>query len=405
MSPSSTEQTLPKYYVGLLCLLAFSIPIFKVWSTIPMVLLAIYWLASGNWSSKWYNLKTRPTVWLWVLFYGLYLLGMVYTENAGFGWGNVKGKVPLFALPLMIGSMPSIGKQWRKVFQWFGVGVVSAILVSLGYAAYVYVSSGENIFFYMSLLELIKVHPTHFALYINFCLLFVLYDLLYTDVKWSLVRKLIYTAIAILMVVFMVLLAARMQIIVSLLVSVGMVVVRIFQRANWKMLVGFTAVIALLVTLLWSLDFTRSRFYYLRNYKFDFQQEEKWNGASVRLAIWTCATQLIEDKPVLGYGTGDSQDALQSQYEKNHFDHATLHRYNAHNQYLQTTLEVGLLGLFAFLAALFAPLDKQDAHYKLWLALVLLTMVTESLLMLQGGIVFMAMWAPLLLYAKPKPSE
>ena len=78
---------------------------------------------------------------------------------------------------------------------------------------------------------------------------------------------------------------------------------------------------------------------------------KKTNSSSgARQAIWGVALNLIKDKPILGYGTGDGKQVLLDAYKERGLNTLYEKKYNTHNQFLQTGLSLGVIGfLFLFL--------------------------------------------------------
>lgn len=73
----------------------------------------------------------------------------------------------------------------------------------------------------------------------------------------------------------------------------------------------------------------------------------------IRLAIWQSALQKIAHSPFLGYGTGDSLQAMLESYSKNNFKIGIENSFNAHNTYLELWLQLGIIGPLLFILSLF----------------------------------------------------
>lgn len=75
-------------------------------------------------------------------------------------------------------------------------------------------------------------------------------------------------------------------------------------------------------------------------------------GFATRLLSWDAAISLIRERPILGYGHTDTQEALNNKYESKGYVFPLKGQYNAHNLWLQSWLENGipaiivLLGIF-----------------------------------------------------------
>ena len=113
-----------------------------------------------------------------------------------------------------------------------------------------------------------------------------------------------------------------------------------------------------------------------------------------RLLIWQSAVSVIKENVLVGVGTGDTNDALLKTYKTNQYSGALESRLNAHNQYLQTFIAIGIIGFLALMSMLFIPLytalKKRDILYLLLLLLICFNLLFESMFERQAGVVFYA---------------
>ena len=81
---------------------------------------------------------------------------------------------------------------------------------------------------------------------------------------------------------------------------------------------------------------------------------------------------------------------MSNEFEKRDLKIPLKQNYHAHNEYLQTLLNYGAIGLIIVLCALFWPfkkaLDRKNFLAVFWIALVALTAVTESIFSRQWGL-------------------
>jgi O-antigen ligase len=119
------------------------------------------------------------------------------------------------------------------------------------------------------------------------------------------------------------------------------------------------------------------------------------NGSSVRLILWTVATQVFKENP-LGVGTANVDDYLHTKLTKLKQYTLAEKYYNPHNQYLQSGIEIGVIGLAVLLLLLFkaANLAWKQRNYLLFFVVFNLAfnMLFESMLQRQSGIVFYTFW-------------
>lgn len=123
-----------------------------------------------------------------------------------------------------------------------------------------------------------------------------------------------------------------------------------------------------------------------------------------RWLTWKAAVMAIDEAPLLGYGIGDAKDVLVAKYKELgvEYQNHIKHRYNAHNQFLQTWLETGVIGIFILLFVftwLAFYMRRSSNEFAVFLALFIALMF-ESMLVRFNGIVFFSIIVPLLLKKK-----
>jgi O-antigen ligase len=113
-----------------------------------------------------------------------------------------------------------------------------------------------------------------------------------------------------------------------------------------------------------------------------------------RIALWTTALEIIKKNFLIGVGTGDVKDNLLDTYRKNGIFYAFDHKLNAHNQYLQTSIALGLAGFLVLVAILLFPalraLQRHQDIYLVFLFIFSIAILSESMLEIQAGVVFYA---------------
>ena len=117
---------------------------------------------------------------------------------------------------------------------------------------------------------------------------------------------------------------------------------------------------------------------------------------AARVEIWNISSELIAEKPFLGHGTSNEQEVLVSAYEQEGFNNFVEKKLNAHNQFLQTGIAVGFLGMLVLILMLLIPLYFSYKHnYYLYASFILLigfNFMTEAMLERQAGVVFYALF-------------
>ena len=190
-----------------------------------------------------------------------------------------------------------------------------------------------------------------------------------------------------------ILLSSRMELLVLLFVSflaLGYYDGKVAKR--WLMAVFKMLVLAsITVFLLGMFPVNKARYVEMVDIEQDYK-ENQWGGRSIRIHKWLNTMELISEQPFLGTGAGDMQEKLMETYKKNDFLIAYDLKFNPHNQYLQTWASSGMIGLFLLLAILLYSLiyaiDSKNALYIALVLVIALSMLTESMLQRQKGLVF-----------------
>lgn len=115
------------------------------------------------------------------------------------------------------------------------------------------------------------------------------------------------------------------------------------------------------------------------------------SGTEVRIVMWTVSTKVFKMYP-LGVGTGNVDEVLFDHLNQMGQSELAKKNYNPHNQYLQTGIETGWLGLIILLSIIGLGTYKafQQRNWLLLLMVVSLAFnnLFESMLQRQSGIVF-----------------
>ena len=125
--------------------------------------------------------------------------------------------------------------------------------------------------------------------------------------------------------------------------------------------------------------------------------------------IWWYSFEITNDNFLMGVGTGDVKDNLLDKYREKQMFNALGLELNAHNQYLQTTLALGILGLIILMVTLVLPalygLEVKHYLYLIFLILIAFNFLFESMLETQAGVVFYAFFNTYLFAIKKDPAS
>ncbi|MCB0642893.1 MAG: O-antigen ligase family protein [Phaeodactylibacter sp.] len=377
-----------RYCMMLFCL---GLPLHPRIATLSLVAALVNELLEGQWRQKLNGLKRRVPL-LFFVFYALFLIGLSYSSNTVSALSSLETKLPFLVCPLLFFSRPPLDSgAYRRLLDAFILGCLSAALFCLAWAGGVYVQTGASTFFYKELSEHIGGHPTYMAMYTGLALFFVV-NRLWQEGDWRQATLAFSLAVglSLFFLVFLVLLSARMELLAIFLLLGLSLLVGMYQRQQLfrgLLLLGLSAV--LLGAIVWSVPTTRQRFERALHSALHRDADDDGN---VRWQIWDAAgSVLAQNNRWFGLGTGDVQQALDEAYAVKGYVAALEPHLNAHNQYYQLLLAIGLVGMLCWLLilALGFRIGIADSIPLLWfVALFALSCLTESMLESQRGTLF-----------------
>jgi hypothetical protein len=111
---------------------ACSLPLSKYLSSAAQILLVITWLAEGRFDEKWRRIKMRPQILIFTLLFIVPLIAMAYSEDLVYGLKDLRVKLPLFLMPVVLGSIkPLSRKEMGIILAGFVAAVIIGSLISL----------------------------------------------------------------------------------------------------------------------------------------------------------------------------------------------------------------------------------------------------------------------------------
>jgi O-antigen ligase len=124
------------------------------------------------------------------------------------------------------------------------------------------------------------------------------------------------------------------------------------------------------------------------------------NSTNIRYSIFKCATSVIPNAGIFGYGIGDGKNQLVDCYKED-VQFLAINKYNSHNQFLGIILNVGYLGLLIFAVFLLYHLIRAfyNKNY-LFIALLLfycIVMFSENILERENGVLYFSFFLNLFL--------
>ena len=402
-----------RIYFYLILLLAFVIPFHNRVVAAVIALIGLNWILEFNFREKFMRLKqSRRKCYLlsFGILYLMYGLGVFYSSNLDApyvgAYANMEEKLSLLVFPLLFSTITFDAfnnNYFRRILDFFIAGnlINGFLLLAISYSDYLQGAGDVTSFYYTHLAH--GRHPSYLALYFAFSIAILIQRLIQHAGGYS---KKHYFQMALILIfqVFVVLLSSKAGIL-SLALLYGIVFMYLLLKKRLyplrKLFIPFLLMGSFFITLL-PFPHAYGRFITVKssieNAK-EIPAETKESSAE-RILIWKSTWGVIEENPVFGVGTGDVKDALMEGYQANHVQGAINDKLNAHNQYLQITVALGIFGLILLLLSLTIPLyfsfRKNALLYILFLLLIGFNFLFESMLERQAGVVFYAFFNSLM---------
>ena len=401
--------------------------VFSVWAmavAIPWwpgalpVLLILFLLAallSKQKGARTFDLRS-PLPWM-AMFYLWHVTGMLWSEDVDFGLLDLGIKLSMLVVPLAVwwrsGSAPFSSERVLKAFV-ISCAAFMAILIFRGAGLYAWeawssmqgrIIPGAPYWNHMFSSYLTwYVHPSYVAYYLVIALAAWTLTDLYERVSPAWTR-----VVLLVLVIGVVLCNSKMGWIALALLGPYVLVVRWRKKGLRRTLLmsGVVAIVgfgALYVTVPGVRGKVTDAVAAMK-----MEDASAHDSSSARRTVWHAALQLATEAPLLGQGTGDVKNELIERYERNGYVYALEHRLNAHSQFLQTQVALGLVGSILLIGSLLFPLivafRRRDHLLIVFLLCTALNWSVESMLEVQAGVLPFMFIAMVLTWKQETPVQ
>ncbi|MBL6949963.1 MAG: O-antigen ligase family protein [Bacteroidales bacterium] len=405
-------------YILLFLALGFAIPIKNRTATWVIGFLVINWAAELRFWAKLKRIvkeRHRQNLLLFTGLYFVYLMGLLYTSNMEYARFDIQVKLSLLVFPILFATIDGWIFSFLRInyiFLTYIAGCLAATIVCLTSAMIRYGDTCDSgVFFYIQLS--LFHHPSYLAMFVNFAIVlivFLTYDNFHLFKRWQL---LLITLLLVFFNLMVVLLSSKMGIISLIVIYLLMAFIFFYRQSSPKKAIYPLVMLSTVVLFIWLFPQTMERLETTTKTVKNIEaiQPDMKESTGSRILVWQSGWQIIQDHPFFGVGTGDVKDALLEVYSHQGIKYAYSRRLNAHNQYLQTYLSVGLIGFLVLVAMLVWPgilaFRRKNYIYFFFILLVSMNILVESMFECQAGIVFYAFFNALLFWYSSidKPME
>lgn len=399
--PGSFHSTIGKIQFALLLLLSFLLP-FKLFVPPVIILFGLSWLIEGRFREKFQMIGKDPLFYILTGYFLFHLIGMLWTTDYANGWFDLQVKLSLVVMPLLIGMNIALKKVGAKpVLLAYLAGLLFSALYCAGDAMLDYFMLGIENYFYTGLSAF--MHPSYYAMYLAIGLVIVVW--LCADKTITGGKRAGLLCMGGFFVLMVILLQSKSGIIFTAVCLFAAILWFGLQIKRWLPVLVSLAAISLAYFLVnrYVVTPANSRIY---NATYNVSEEKIKPGTSessqVRIVVWQTVAELIPSYWTFGTGTGDINMVLKEAYKRKGMDYAYAHSLNAHNQFFQSFLALGIIGFLllflSFILAAWRAMKRRELIYIIFLLCVFLNFLPESMLETQAGVVFYAFFNSLFLF-------
>ena len=371
------------------------------WNSFFVLSLLLYWILEGKWRQKIKQLLSCHLFWFFALYYLVYLIGLLYTNNLEEGKQELILKSTIFIFPLIFASIQT--RLDESQFEWviwsFCIAVVLASLITFreGFTVIIDKDSGIPV-----LEKLVILHRPYLGMYIVFVIFYFstqLYNYQYKNQEKYLLPAIMY------LLIFLFLLKSKIALIALLFTALFVFsLIMLRRRKSIILLIFYTALFLLVFQYYYFLEHTVHELTHIYLIDDTIPQTEPASDNQARKNIWNCSHTILKDNQAFwfGMGTGDVEDQLLTCYASNGMKYELMHQFNAHNEFLQELLRHGIFGLIIFLLLIcftfWIGVQRANYFYISFILIFCVCSMTESMLSRQAGVVFFTFFNTFLLF-------
>lgn len=382
-------------------LIAFFLP-FGINQSIVVMLWAICFLASGNLKKNIAAVFENKWSYVFISFFLLQVISYFFSDNKPSALHAIEIKLSFLAFPILMFSTHYDDVNIKKIVISFVSGCFLASLLCVFRAFYLYYFENINAFFYTDFSYF--MHPSYFAMYLILAqLLVMLYYKNWLGHLSNLNFKI--GCISLMFIISIFLCSSKMGLITAILFLPITLFTSLYKSGYKKTIAVICALFLLVFGTAYNVfpkPFERIKMALTVSSHAQNIDKSATESTAVRILIWKESVKLIQQNPILGVTPGDVNDVLCKTYKENGLTGALNKQLNAHNQFLQTLLDSGIIGLMFLLAftlgALIYGLTKRNLPLVLFSGIIMLNFLVESMLQAQAGFVFFVFFVCLFLH-------
>ena len=342
-----------------------------------------------------------------ILYYIILLLGMLWTENDSFGLSKLENKLSFLLIPILLAiSHFSISrKQFMNVLLF---SLLLSLLINYGLALHTSFTLAKSSV-YDTLISANFSQLMHRSYYCNYLIIgcIVILDRMFKKEAIGL-YLILFSLFSI--GVFQTL--AKSGILTYFLLIPAFLFWQLLKTKQYRSILICLSGFVISIALLAKIDNPiKTRFQHIPAAleSFESKNNPSTESNTSRLLMWSTSIDVFKEFPFAGVGTGDYDDVLTKKNESYGNSGVAMHRYNSHNQFLNTMVQLGLLGLVVlimlFLNGFKMAYQQKNIIGLFTLSCFFLNFLFESFIESQAGIILFCLLTIAIFYLKPKTNR
>jgi len=322
-----------------------------------------------------------------IVFYLLHITSAFYSANSDAAVFDLEVKFSFLLLPILFGFQKTDSNlRMTNILKLYLITSFLAGTFMLLMNVDHYFDTGKWLHYiaYSFLL-----HPSYLSLYFSFSILVGIYLLKIRKANMLCIISTIILSLG--NIAF----AESKAAVLALLVLFIYLVFKLIKPTHRKIAAGISIIIIVIFGAFANkVDRFSSISYTIEHYKqISANPEKAIESTALRFLVWESAISIIGDNPILGVGNGDVHTELSKAYKERKVKEALSLNMNAHNQYLETAVGLGFIGLISLLVMLIPPLFYRKMNTILvqgFILLIGINIMVESMFNTQAGVLFIA---------------
>ena len=339
-----------------------------------------------------------------ILYYIILLLGMLWTENDSFGLSKLENKLSFLLIPILfaISHFSISRKQFMNVLLF---SLLLSLLINYGLALHTSFTLAKSSV-YDTLISANFSQHMHRSYYCNYLIIgcIVILDRMFKKEAIGL-YLILFSLFSI--GVFQTL--AKSGILTYFLLIPAFLFWQLLKTKQYRSILICLSGFVISIALLAKIDNPiKTRFQHIPAAleSFESKNNPSTESNTSRLLMWSTSIDVFKEFPFAGVGTGDYDDVLTKKNESYGNSGVAMHRYNSHNQFLNTMVQLGLLGLVVlimlFLNGFKMAYQQKNIIGLFTLSCFFLNFLFESFIESQAGIILFCLLPLTLFHLKSK---